>query len=168
MLKVLGGLVDHADALATLLTGSGAAVAAKYLTKIPKFGPVLAPIAIPALAEAVKLGKSKLEEVHARALADRDFLTAVVTQLRLDLDYGVEDHLFVKSLWWTSSGLHADARGASASSSTGDTPTHSRSTSAPSGEPRAIQPRAGTSAAMLRCASPTPKYAGMLRAHDPP
>jgi len=46
---------------------------------------------------------------------------------------------------------------------TGDTPTHSRSTSVPSGEPRAIQPRADTSAAMLRCASPTPKHAWMLR-----
>lgn len=44
-LKVLGGLVDHADALAALLTGSGAAAAAKFLTRIPKVGPVLAPIA---------------------------------------------------------------------------------------------------------------------------
>jgi hypothetical protein len=98
-LKVLGGLVDHADALAALLTGPGAAVVAKFLTKIPKVGPILAPIAIPALAEAVKLSKSKLEEVHAQALADRDFLTAVLTQFRLDLDHGVEDHLLVKSLW---------------------------------------------------------------------
>ena len=98
-LKVLDGLVDHADALAALLTGPGAAVVRKFLTKIPKVGPVLAPIAVPALAEAVKLSKSKLEAVHARALADRDFLTAVVTQFRLDLDHGVEDHLFVKSLW---------------------------------------------------------------------
>ena len=40
-----------------------------------------------------------MEEVHAQALADRDFLTAVVTQFRLDLDQGVEDHLFVKSPW---------------------------------------------------------------------
>ena len=71
----------------------------KYLTKIPKVGPILAPIAIPALAKAVKLSKSKLEEIHAQALADRDFLTAVVTQFRLDLAHGVEDRLFVKSLW---------------------------------------------------------------------
>ncbi len=98
-LKVLGGLVDHADALAALLTGSGAAAAARYLAKIPRVGPILAPITVPALAAAVKLGKSKLAEVHARALADQDFLTAVVTQFRLDLDHGVEDRLFVKSLW---------------------------------------------------------------------
>jgi hypothetical protein len=75
------------------------AVAAKFLTKIPRIGPVLAPIAVPALAGAVKLSKSKLEEVHAQALADQDFLTAVVTQFRLDLDHGVEDDLLVKSLW---------------------------------------------------------------------
>ena len=98
-LKVLGGLMDHADALAAVLKGPGAAVVARYLVKIPKVGPVLAPIAVPALAAAVKLGKSKLEEVHAQALADRDFLTAVLTQFRLDLDQGVEDQLFVKSLW---------------------------------------------------------------------
>ena len=91
--------MDHADALAAALTGSGAAVVAKFLTKIPKVGPILAPIAVPALAEAVKLGKSKLEETHAQALAHRDFLTAVLTQFRLDLDHGVENHLFVKSLW---------------------------------------------------------------------
>jgi hypothetical protein len=98
-LKVLGGLVDHADSLAEALAGPGKAVAARVLTKIPKVGPIIAPIAVPALAEAVKLGKSKLEQVHAQALADRDFLTAVVTQFRLDLDHGVEENLFVKSLW---------------------------------------------------------------------
>ena len=99
-LKVLGGLVDHADALASVLASPGvAAVAKKFLAKIPKAGPVLAPIAVPALAGVVKLGKSKLEEVHAQALADRDFLTAVLTQFRLDLSQGVQDHLLVKSLW---------------------------------------------------------------------
>ena len=98
-LKVLGGLVDHADALAALLVGPGTAAAAKFLAKVPKVGPVLAPVAVPALAGAVKLGKSKLAEVHAQALADQDFLKAVVTRFRLDLDQGVDDHLFVKSLW---------------------------------------------------------------------
>jgi len=45
----------------------------------------------------------------------------------------------------------------------GDTPIRSRSTSALSGEPRAIRPRADASAAMLRCDSLTSKDAGMLR-----
>jgi hypothetical protein len=97
--KVLGVLADHTDALAAVLTGPGSAVAAKFLAKIPKVGPVLAPMAVPALAGAVKMGKSKLAEVHVQALAKQDNLTAVLTQFRLDLDQGVADHLFVKSLW---------------------------------------------------------------------
>ena len=56
-------------------------------------------VAIPALAEAVKLSKTKLEVIHTQALADRDYLTATLTQFRLDLDHGVEEHLLVKSLW---------------------------------------------------------------------
>lgn len=98
-LKVLGGLVDNADALAAVLTGTGATVAAKLLAKVPRVGPILAPIAIPTLAEAVKLGKSRLEEIHAQAREDRDHLTATLTQFRLDLDHGVKDHLLVKSPW---------------------------------------------------------------------
>ena len=34
-----------------------------------------------------------------RALADRDYLTATLTQFRLDLDHGVEARLLVRSLW---------------------------------------------------------------------
>jgi hypothetical protein len=98
-LKLLGGLVDHTEALAEVLAGPGAAVVPKFLAKIPKVGPILAPVAVPVLAGAVKLGKSKLAEVHAQALAKGDNLTAVLTQFRLDLDQGVADHLFVKSLW---------------------------------------------------------------------
>lgn len=98
-LKVLGKLVDHADALAAILTGGGGAVVTKLLHKIPRVGPVLGPLAVPALQEVVKLSKSKLEEVHAKAIADRDFLTAVMTQFRLDLDNGVEEDLLVKSAW---------------------------------------------------------------------
>lgn len=98
-LRILGGLVDHADALAAIFAGAGTKVAAKFLAKVPKVGPLLGAVAIPALAEAVKLGKSKLEEIHTQALADRDYLTATLTQFRLDLDHGVEEHLLVKSLW---------------------------------------------------------------------
>ena len=98
-LRILGGLVDHADALAAIFAGAGAKVAAKFLAKVPKVGPLLGAVAIPALAEAVKLSKTKLEEIHTQALADRDYLTATLTQFRLDLDHGVEEHLLVKSLW---------------------------------------------------------------------
>ena len=98
-LKVLGELVDHADTLAAVFNSAGAKVAVKFLAKVPKVGPLLVAVALPALEEAVKLSTSKLEEIHAQALADRDYLTATLTQFRLDLDHGVEDHLLVKSLW---------------------------------------------------------------------
>lgn len=97
-LKILGKVVDNADALSVVLTGAGAKVVAKLLVKVPKVGPLLAGVAIPALAEAVKVSAVKLEEIHARALADRDYLTATLTQFRLDLARGVQERLLVKSL----------------------------------------------------------------------
>ena len=66
---------------------------------MPKVGPLLVAVAIPALEEAVKLSTKKLEEIQLQALEDRDYLTATLTKFRLDLDQGVEDHLLVKSLW---------------------------------------------------------------------
>ncbi len=98
-LRILGGLVDHADAMAAVFSGAGAKVVTKYLAKVPKVGPLLVAVAVPALEEAVRLSTSKLEEIHARALADRDYLTATLTQFRLDLDHGVEARLLVRSLW---------------------------------------------------------------------
>lgn len=98
-LKVLGRLVDHANALAAVFNSAGAKVAVKFLAKVPKVGPLLVAVAIPALKKAVKLSTSKLEEIHAQALDDRDYLTATPAKFRLDLDQGVEDHLLVKSLW---------------------------------------------------------------------
>jgi Double-GTPase 2 len=96
-LKVLGGLVDNADAFAAVLTGVVAKIVVKFLSKVPKVGPILSTIAIPALVALVELSTSKLEEIHTRALADRDYLTATLTQFRLDLDRGVKDHLLAKS-----------------------------------------------------------------------
>lgn len=98
-LKILGELVDHADAFAAFFNSAAARAAVTILSKVPKVGPLLVAIAIPALEEAVKLSKKKLEEIHAQALEDRDYLTATLTQYRLDLDHGVEDRLLVKSQW---------------------------------------------------------------------
>jgi hypothetical protein len=94
-LNVLSALVDNAEALANVLTG----VAGTFLAKVPFVGPFLAAMVVPALQEAAKLGTSRLEEIHAQALKDRDYLTATLTQFRLDLDRGVQDHLLVKSQW---------------------------------------------------------------------
>lgn len=98
-LKALGGLVDHADAFAAVLTGAGAKILAKVLAKVPRVGPIIGPIAIPALAEVVKYGTAKLEAIHAQALKDRDYLTAMLAKFRLDLDQGVKDRLLIKNPW---------------------------------------------------------------------
>lgn len=98
-LRMLGGLVDHANEFAVVLTGAAGKVLTKVLSKVPKVGPVIAPLAVPALAELIKSGGAKLEEIHAQALANRDYLTATLTQFRLDLDRGVKDRLLVKSPW---------------------------------------------------------------------
>lgn len=97
-LRVLAGLVDNADEVAAILTASAKFIT-KVLGKIPKIGPVLSRIAVPALVAAVRLSKSKLEEIHAQALADKDYLTATLTQFRIDLERGVKDNLLVKSPW---------------------------------------------------------------------
>lgn len=97
--KVLGTLVDHADELAAVLTGASAPVVKRLLSKIPRIGPLLGFVAMPALEKVVMLSKSKLEEIHADALRDKDFLTAALAKFRLDLDRGVEDGLLVKSDW---------------------------------------------------------------------
>lgn len=97
-LKMLGRLVDHADELAALLI-TGAGLAAKLLRKVPKVGPILSGLAVPALTELAKYTTAKLEGILARALADRDYLTAMLAQFRLDLDRGVRDRILAKSPW---------------------------------------------------------------------
>ncbi len=97
-LKVLGGLVDNAEELAAVLT-AGALFAAKFLVKVPKVGPLLSKIAVPALLAVVNLSTSKLQEIHAKAIEEKDYLTATLAQFRLDLDHGVKDRLLIKSLW---------------------------------------------------------------------
>ncbi len=98
-LKMVGGLVDHAEALAAVLIGPGGTLAARLLGKVPKVGALLGPLAIPALTELVQFGQSKLAEIHAQAVKDKDYLTAILTKFRLDLDEGVENRLLAKNPW---------------------------------------------------------------------
>ena len=98
-IRVLGRLIDHADAFAQLLTGIGGVAIARALTRVPRVGPLIAPVAVPALREVVELGLPRLNEIHAEAISGRDYLTATLTQFRLDLDQGVSDGLLVKSRW---------------------------------------------------------------------
>lgn len=94
--KWLDRLADNADALATALAGASAINI--VLNKVPKIGPVLGKVVLPTLAAAIKLGLPKIKAANAEARANKDHLTTVLTQFRLDLEQGVTDGLLVKSL----------------------------------------------------------------------
>lgn len=88
-------LLSSAEALSLLIAASGPV--AKLIGRVPKVGPLLAGLVLPAVNALIKAGKPKLEELHREAIAKHDFLTAILTQFRLDLVSGVERDLFVKS-----------------------------------------------------------------------
>ncbi|MBL0888303.1 TRAFAC clade GTPase domain-containing protein [Myceligenerans indicum] len=94
--KWLDRLVDNADALSTALAGAGAVAA--FVSRVPKVGPALGKVALPALAAAIKFGAPKIKEINADARANKDYLTAVLTQFQIDLDRGVNDGVLVKSI----------------------------------------------------------------------
>lgn len=98
-LKVLHNVVNRADEFANVLTVTVAPLLVKVVVRVPKVGPFLAPLAIPAINLAVKLSTKKLQELHDQALANKDYLTATVSQFRLDLERGVKDRVLVKSPW---------------------------------------------------------------------
>ncbi|MGW2092880.1 TRAFAC clade GTPase domain-containing protein [Promicromonospora sukumoe] len=93
--KWLDRLADNAEALATALVGAG--VVATLLNKVPKVGPALGRVALPAVATALKLGAPRIKEANAEARVNKDHMTTVLTQFRLDLDQGVEEGHLVKS-----------------------------------------------------------------------
>lgn len=95
-LKLLGDLGDNAEGMAAALVG--AKPFAMALSKVPKIGPALSKVALPALVVAFRLGGSKIKEIHTQALASRDNLTATLTHFRLQLDEGVDEGLLIKSV----------------------------------------------------------------------
>ncbi|WP_402463706.1 TRAFAC clade GTPase domain-containing protein [Isoptericola aurantiacus] len=92
--RLLDHFADNAEAIALVL------VTAKsfrdVIGKIPKVGPLLAS-ALPMLAQAAQLSRSRIEAVNATARAKHDNLAAVLSQFQLDLERGEEDGTFVKS-----------------------------------------------------------------------
>lgn len=94
-LKVLESLADNAEILALLLAGGRID---KLLAKLPGVGPLVSRASVPLLLEAVKMSQSKLEQINAEARANHDYLTAMLTQFKLDLDQGVTDGLVYKKI----------------------------------------------------------------------
>ena len=96
--KVLDTLADGAETLAAVLVGGQLLRVDKLVAKIPRVGPFASKAAIPALLAAVKLAESQLRQINVKAREDHDYLTAMLTQFKLDLEEGVTDKLLVRSL----------------------------------------------------------------------
>ena len=92
--RALDKLADNADAYAEVLLGS--TLFRNVLGRIPKVGPYLH-VVLPTLTDALKGSKSKIKEANEEARRKQDYLTAVLTQFRLDLEQGVRDNLLVTS-----------------------------------------------------------------------
>lgn len=95
--RVLDTVADGADTLAAVLAGGQLLGVDKILAKLPKVGPLAEKAAIPALIAAVKATESQVRKVNAQAREDHDYLTATLTQFKLDLDRGVTDCLLIRS-----------------------------------------------------------------------
>lgn len=96
--KVLDSLADGAENLATALLGGQLLGLDRLVAKLPKVGPLASRAAVPALIAAAQITGSQLRESNAKARANRDNLTAMLTQFKLDLDQGVTDRLLIRSL----------------------------------------------------------------------
>ena len=95
--KVLDTLADRADAFAAVLVGAQLSGLGKLAGKLPRVGPLARRAAIPALIAAAKMTESQVRKINARAREDRDYLTATLTQFKLDLDQGVTGRLLIRS-----------------------------------------------------------------------
>ena len=96
--KVLDTLADGAETLATVLIGGQLLGIDKLVAKMPKVGPLASKAAVPALIAAAKMAGSQLRQINAQARENHDYLTATLTQFKLDLDQGVTDKLLIRSL----------------------------------------------------------------------
>jgi hypothetical protein len=95
--KVLDTVADGAESLAAVLVGGKAFGVDKLVAKVPKVGPLASKVALPALAAGARMAVPQLRELNARAREHHDFLTATLTQFKLDLEQGVKDRLFIRS-----------------------------------------------------------------------
>lgn len=94
--QVLDTVADGAGTLAAVLIGGKALGMDRLLAKVPVVGP-FAKAAYPALIAAVKMSGPQIREINARARENHDYLTATLTQFRLELDRGEAEGLLIRS-----------------------------------------------------------------------
>ena len=95
-MKVLDTMADGADTLANVIIGGRDFGIKKIVAKVPKIGPIASGAVLPLLAEAVRVAGSQLKEINENARQNHDYLTATLTQFKLDLDRGETDRLIIK------------------------------------------------------------------------
>ncbi|WP_322544558.1 ATP/GTP-binding protein [Rhodococcoides fascians] len=88
--KVLESLADGAELLAAGLADKKFGPIEKMLAAAGTKGKIAA-MALPIVAEAVKLVGPKLKDMNEQARAKHDYLRATLTQFKLDLEQGVND-----------------------------------------------------------------------------
>ena len=93
--QVLDTVADNADTLAAVLIAAKPVVY-KLVAKLPKVG-LLVRAAYPTLIAAVKMSVPQIRKINEQARENHDYLTATLTQFRLDLDQGEKDHLLIKA-----------------------------------------------------------------------
>ena len=92
--QVLDKLADNAEVLAAALAGGK--IIDTVIARLPKVGPIARKFVIPALITAAQSAGPQLKELNASARDEKDYLTATLTQFKLDLDQGVSDGLLIR------------------------------------------------------------------------
>jgi hypothetical protein len=93
-LQVLDTVADNADTLAEALIAASPVVY-KLVKKLPRVGRLVR-LVYPVLIVAVKKSGPQIREINKLAREKHEYLTATLTQFRLDLDEGVDGGLLIK------------------------------------------------------------------------
>lgn len=96
-MQVLDTLADNAETLAAILIGGKRLGVDKVVAKFPTLGLLAGKVALPALIAAVKMAESQLRQINEQAREKHDYLTATLTQFKLDLEQGETDRLLIRS-----------------------------------------------------------------------
>lgn len=96
--RVLETLADGAETLAAALAGGQLIGVDRLLAMLPAMSPKSSKAAIATLILAAKMTESQLREINAAAREKHDYLTATLTQFKLDLEQGIADRLLIRSL----------------------------------------------------------------------
>lgn len=94
--QVLDKMADGAEVIAAVLAGSS--LVNRVATKVPRIGPMAKHVVLPLLVAATRVSGTKLKDLNAKARDNHDYVTATLTQFKLDLERGESDRLLLRSI----------------------------------------------------------------------